>query len=143
MKNFEKPLNEFTEEELQQRVNQWDPRFGALALYELQRRQQKENSNQISTLVDEVKKLKEITNRNRETAVKNAKSDNQLARIAIVIAIVAVVTQVITGIKHEFKCGASFHSQESIEYRDCENIYDFGIIGVKHFPVEDFVVPLE
>ena len=143
MKNFEKPLHEFTDEELQQRVNQWDPRFGALALYELQRRQQKENSDQVSELVNEIRKLKKITDQNRKTAVENAKSDNKLARIAIVIALVAVITQVMFSIKREFRCHVAIHTPDYIEYSACENVFDLGIFGVHNFGVEDFTVPLK
>jgi hypothetical protein len=45
MTNFEKPLHEFTVKELLDRVNQWDPKFGALAYYELHRRLSVENAS--------------------------------------------------------------------------------------------------
>ncbi|MGC9602209.1 MAG: hypothetical protein ABSE76_00480 [Minisyncoccia bacterium] len=44
MANFDKPLPSYTEEELFQRMDNWDPRYGALAAHELQRRLAVENS---------------------------------------------------------------------------------------------------
>jgi len=44
MANFDKRLPDYTEEELQQRLDNWDPRFGALASFELIRRVMVENS---------------------------------------------------------------------------------------------------
>ena len=39
MANFDKPLPTYTEEELFQRMDNWDPKYGALAAHELQRLQ--------------------------------------------------------------------------------------------------------
>lgn len=39
MANFDKSLPDYTEEELYQRLDNWDPRYGALASHELLRRQ--------------------------------------------------------------------------------------------------------
>lgn len=63
VKNFEKSLQEFTEKELQERINQWDPKFGVLASYELLRR----------------------------LALENSQSSKRYAKWSLVIAIVAIV----------------------------------------------------
>lgn len=145
MRNFEKPLNEFTENELQQKVNQWDPRFGALALYELQRRQQKLTTEQIASLSEEIKVLKEITGKSAETSIKNAQSDNRLARTAIIIAVVAILVQVAFSIHQKIDCRFSEtgSGQKFTYYRDCQRTVDFGIFGTWHFKINDVSVPNE
>jgi hypothetical protein len=44
IKNFEKSLQDFTEKELLENVDKWDPKFGTLAYYELLRRLSVEDS---------------------------------------------------------------------------------------------------
>jgi len=63
MANFDKPLPSYTEEELFQRMDNWDPKYGALAAHELQRR----------------------------LAVENSKSSKRYARWSLVVAIAAIV----------------------------------------------------
>jgi hypothetical protein len=61
--NFEKPLPDFSEEELQQRINQVDPRFGVLLSYELLRR----------------------------LAIKNEESSERFSEASFYLAIVAIL----------------------------------------------------
>jgi len=96
-KNFGKPLSELTEEELEADVNNWQPAFGFLAVNELQRRQQKILSEQISSLVGEIFVLKNII-------ATNANSSDFLGRSAIVIAVVSVVLQFLFSIHQEINC---------------------------------------
>lgn len=140
MPNFEKPLQQFTEEELQQRVNQWDPKFGALGLYELQRRQQEKNSTQISELIREVKELKNITDKNSETATKNASSSNRLARWAIIIATLTLVVQVIFSVHQEKRCDAAsaVDDQGYIKHWGCYYLIDLGFFGIHPIPISDY-----
>ena len=63
MANFDKPLQTYTEEELFQRMDIWDPKYGALAAHELQRR----------------------------LAVENSQSSKRYARWSLIIATVAIV----------------------------------------------------
>lgn len=74
MTNFEKPLHEFSEKELQDKVDQWDPRFGTLALLELQRR----------TAV-----------RMEESSELYARSSGKLARTAISVSLILGVVQLV------------------------------------------------
>lgn len=128
MQNFEKPLHEFTDNELQQRVNQWNPRFGALALYELQRRQQKQNSEQVSDLIIEIKKLKKLTDQNAESSKQSAGSANRLARNAIYIALASVIAQVFLSIHLETSCGMTETSADNsfTLHRDCRKEFNLG-----------------
>ena len=63
MGNFEKPLHKFTDVELLEKINQWEPKFGLLAGYELQRR----------------------------IAVENTKSSKRIARWSFIISVVAIL----------------------------------------------------
>ena len=63
IQNFEKPIQDFTDEELLNRINHWDPRFGMIASYELLRR----------------------------LAIKNSESSEKFARWSLIVAIVAVI----------------------------------------------------
>lgn len=144
VQNFEKPLHEFTEEELQQRVNNWDPRFGALALHELQRRQQKVNTEQVSTLIKEIRTLKRVTDKNVEISIKNAESDNHLARTAIYIASLAILVQVAFSIHHKLECRYTFQddSTKTTQHSGCYRTVDLGVLGTHVFKVKDFNIPL-
>jgi len=145
MANFEKPLNEFTDEELQQRINQWDPRYGALSQYELQRRLQEKNTDQITGLVKEIKKLKSITEDNASTAIKNAESDNHLARVAIYVAIAAIVIQIAFSIHHQLDCRFNGRTDDgkSEYHQSCYRTVDLGILGTYVFKVKDFNTPIQ
>src|SRR3990167_801738 len=140
MQNFEKPLQDFTEDELQQRINQWDPRFGALALYELQRRQQKLNTEQISTLIKEIRKLKNIADENAETAHQTAKSSNRLAKTAITIAVVSLISQGLFSTHQEIRC--AFRQQSSndpfLYHTGCFRYFDFGLLGKYSIKIPDY-----
>ncbi len=140
MPNFEKPLQDFSDEELQQKVNQWDPRFGTLALSELQRRQQKKNDDQITVLVGEIKDLKDITEKNDEISKKNAESDNHLARVAIYVAVAAMLIEVAFSIHHQLECRYNFRedSTKTMQHSNCYRTVDFGILGTRVFEVKDF-----
>jgi len=70
MANFEKPLSSFTEAELQERINQWEPRFGVLASYELLRR----------------------------LAKSNEQSSKRFARWSLFLAVVAIVISLFTSL---------------------------------------------
>jgi len=143
MGSFEKPLQEFTEQELQDRIQGSNPTYAALLWYELQSRQQKENSEQISSLVHELKSLGDITNKNAEVAAKNAESDNRLARIAISIAVVSVLVQVAFSVHQNLECGVSSEADGQRTYSSCVRTVNLGIFGSFYFTVKDFTVPVE
>ena len=69
-KNFEKPLQDFSEEELLEKIDRWDPRFGMLASYELLRR----------------------------LALRNEKSSKTFAKWSLFIAVVAIILSLSTSI---------------------------------------------
>lgn len=142
MSNFEKPLKDFTEEELQQKVNQVDPKYAALAQYELQRRLQEKNADQISTLTKELKKLKDVTKQNADISTKNADSDNRLARIAISIAIASLIVQTAFSIHHKLECRFNGIDGKEHYYSGCYRTFDFGIFGTIPFKVKDFTTPV-
>ena len=104
MINFEKPLHEFTEEELQNRINSWNPRFGALGLHELQRRQQKVNTDQISQVVKQISNLVRVTKTNAEISEQNSKSTSKLAWIAIGVALSGILLQTLVGLTRSYNC---------------------------------------
>lgn len=68
--NFSKNLRDFSEEELWNGINTWEPRFGALALYELQRR----------------------------LATESDKSSKRFAKWSLIVAIVAIILSLTTSI---------------------------------------------
>ncbi len=144
MANFEKPLHEFTEEELQQRINQWDPRFGALALYELQRRLQKKNTEQITALVKEIKSLKSIVDKNAETTTQSARSSNRLAKTAIIVAVMTLIVQVLFSVHQELRCYSSAVYPEPPSnklfnhYSDCQRHFDLGLFGKHSIKISDY-----
>lgn len=70
MANFEKSLSEYTEKELHDRINQWDPRFGVLASYELLRR----------------------------LAVKNNESSKRFGHWSLVISVTAILVSLVTSL---------------------------------------------
>jgi len=133
MQNFEKPLNEFTEDELQKNVNRWSPQYGALALYELQRRSQEKNNQQIDALVKEIEILKKITEDNAEISKRDADSDNRLARIAILVSVAALVIQFLFSIHNEVNCVWSSGSYQA----GCHRTLNLGLLGVYTFPLPD------
>lgn len=141
MTNFEKPLNEFTEEELQNRVNTWAPQYGALALYELQRRQQKENTTQIKNLGKEIETLKLISENNVAIAKQSADSDNELARLAIFIAIIALIFQTIFSIHNDIQCRfqGSKDGLEGEYLQGCTRTLDLGLFGTFYVSVDDIL----
>ena len=67
MKNFEKPLQEFSGQELFDRINQWDPKFGILAYSEGLTETLKYPSLKIRT-------RKEVKNEHTAMYGKNARS---------------------------------------------------------------------
>jgi hypothetical protein len=140
MANFEKPLHDFTEDELQQRINQWDPRFGALALYELQRRLQEKNTRQIATLVKEIKALKDITDKNAKTTTQAARGSDISAKTAITIACLSVLFQILFSIHQDLRCGliTGEAGNPLSHYSDCYRTFDLGVFGKKTFKVKDF-----
>jgi hypothetical protein len=144
MQIFEKPLHEFKEEELQQKVNHTNPTFGALAQYELQRRQQEKNTSHISELVEEIRELKDITEKNAEISKKNADSDNRLARVAIGVAVVSFLTQFAFSIHHKLECRYVFRDDntKSMQHSGCYRTVDLGILGTPVLKVKDFNTPL-
>lgn len=68
MANFDKPIQDYTEEELLDRINHWDPRFGIIASYELMRR----------------------------LSIKNARSSKVYALCSLTLAIIAIIITLIT-----------------------------------------------
>lgn len=145
MANFEKPLHEFSGAELQQRINQWDPRYGALAQDELQRRQQEKNTGQISTLVKETKALKSIIEKNADTTTKAAQNSKLLATTAIAIAAASMLFQVLFSIHQDLSCGTTSGGAGTPlwNYSECYRTFDFGIFGKRTFKVRDFDAPRE
>lgn len=69
MANFDKPIQNYTEEELLDRTNNWDPRYGIIASYELLRR----------------------------LAVKNEQSSKKFARGSLLVSLVAIVISLVLG----------------------------------------------
>jgi hypothetical protein len=129
MTNFEKPLHEFTEEELQQKINQWDPRYGTLAVQELQRRQQEKNTEQISVLIKEIKKLKDITKENTEISYKNTHSASKIAKWAFIMATVStlvVVMEFKTHIGWPEHCDYLYDFQGHPSHKKCLYVVEFG-----------------
>lgn len=75
MKNFEKPLKDFTEEELLARIDQWDPKYGVLGSYELLRR----------------------------LALENSRSSKRFAKWSLGIAVVAILISISMGVIQTLK----------------------------------------
>lgn len=110
---------------------------------ELQKRQQENNNEQISSLIDEIKKLKDITDKNAKTSAQNAQSDNKLAKIAICIAIISIITQIIFSIHNEIKCNyvisSTSNPNEPQQFNSgCYRIIDLGLLGIRTFQIPDY-----
>lgn len=137
-KNFEKPLEDFTEEELQRKMDQIDPRFAELVSSELLRRLQKENTKNISSLVKIVKD-------NTETTNKTTRSTNRLAKIAIIIALTSFIVQVIFSIHQESWCAqvsVSTDDPNFTHFSDCFRNFDLGVFGKFSMNVADYKIPI-
>lgn len=145
MSNFEKPLNKLTEEEIQRGVNQWPPQYGALALYELQRRLQEKGTKQINSLMKEIKELKDVTKINAETSKQDFQSANRLATRAVWIAIATLIAQVVFSTHQEIQCLMRNYSADNktVTYQDCHRDLDFGLLGTYSIKMSDYTAPVE
>lgn len=111
---------------------------------EIQRRQQENNTNQISTLIKEIAELKNITYKSAETATRNAASANSLVRVAIFIAIASLITQILFSAHQRVRCGSSYTSNtEPVYYTDCYRSFDLGLFSERTYKIPDIVVPKE
>jgi hypothetical protein len=136
MSNFAKPLHELSEKEIQEGINHWSPQYGALAMYELQRRLQKDNAHEIALLTREIKKLKDIVAENAETTRKAGKNSNNLALLAIFIASASFITQVIFSMDSKSFCYEEKPLEGKpgfFELSDCVSEVHFGYFGWRSF----------
>jgi hypothetical protein len=141
MSNFEKSFHEFSEEELQKKINQWDPRYGALALQELQRRLQKKNTEAISALADLLKILTDLVARNIETTNKTTRIAICTSIVATIIALASFVAQVVFSIDTSIQCGKAYTEDASyVYYTQCKRIYDAGFLDPRYENIPDLRV---
>lgn len=107
---------------------------------ELQKRQQENNNKQIHSLISEVKNLKNIVDINAKISIQNNKSNNRLSIIAIVIAVIGIITQVAFSIHNEVKCNTIRSSSSNPRQinSNCYRILDFGLFGRKILQIPDY-----
>ena len=102
---------------------------------EIQRRLQERNLEQINSLIGEVSKLKDI-------ADTNSRSSERLSIIAISIALLSLVAQVLFSTHQTLRCGTSFQSNTApTQYGDCYKTFDFGLFGERTYRIPDFTSP--
>lgn len=99
MVNFHKPLREMTDDELTHGVQHWPMEMISSAVLEMQRRQQEkyfeQDAARMRKLSSAVVTLKEISELNAQTAEKSSKASDRLAKIALGIAVLSLLAQVI------------------------------------------------
>lgn len=112
---------------------------------EIQRRQQEENNKQISSLIAEIIKLKDITDENTTTSAKNARIANMLATTAIFIAVFSLIIQILFSTHQQVHCRMSNTSTDDpfIHYTECYRNFDLGLFGERSYRIPDFVMPKE
>lgn len=109
---------------------------------EIQRRLQKRNLSQIQSLIGEITKLKEISDSAARTSVVNAKSSNILSFVAISIAVISVIVQVLLSIHQTTRCRLAVESNtEPAQYVDCHKTFELGIFGEISYRIPDFTSP--
>src|SRR5579872_3244244 len=94
--------------------------------FEIQRRNEERNTEQIHLLITEIKKLKNISETNAEIARNNGRSSDRLAKVAIVIAVIGFLTQVILSIHQDKTCLATATTSDPgfMEYTNCYRTFD-------------------
>jgi hypothetical protein len=115
------------------------------ATFEIQRIQQDTNNIQIASLIEEIKKLKNITENNSESSIQNARSSNKLSKVAIGIALASLITQVIFSTHQEIHCAYinSIAGEPFVSYDDCYLHFDFGLLGSPVFRIPDYKVSVK
>jgi hypothetical protein len=110
---------------------------------EIQRRFQEANLQQISSLVEEIKKLKNITDENGKISMQNAQSDSRLSRVAICIAVATLFTQIVFSTHQERTCDIHVSTDDPsfVHYTNCYRIFDLGLLGTHSFRLSDFKKP--
>lgn len=97
--------------------------------FEIQRIQQDTNNIQIAKLIVEVQKLKDITNQNIKTEVKDSKRTRNLAWLAILIAVIGILVQVALSINRKDSC-ADFGGGDI----RCTTWFEAGVFGTYIIP---------
>lgn len=107
--------------------------------FEIQRIQQDTNNTQIANLIGEIKKLKNIAESNASDSKRDASSSKRLSRIAIWIAVIAIIVQVIFSIRNKSDCIWSSVStgDPRTHYSGCYRQFDFGLLGTYTFSLPD------
>src|SRR3989344_1803257 len=111
---------------------------------ELQGKQQKTNTKQISILIKEIKRLKNITEQNAIVSTQNARSSNRLAKLAIVIAVASLIAQVIFSTHKESRCASisiSTSDPNFWHHSGCYWSFDMGLLGTYYFSRSDYISP--
>ena len=106
MSNFEKPLKDFTDEELQNKIDTWDPRFGALGSYELLRRLSVENS---------------------VSSKRYARWSLVISIAAIVVSIVLASVQILVSAPYDETCTIMVTQDQKIT--DCQHSIKLNFLG--------------
>jgi hypothetical protein len=111
---------------------------------EIHRIQQDTNNTQVANLINEIKVLKNITEKSAETSKRNAKSDSNLAHKAIFISVIAIIVQAIFSIHYTYECRHIYtdDSTKSIQYSGCYRKFDLAGMGTHVFEVDDFSTPI-
>ncbi|MEK7499512.1 MAG: hypothetical protein AAB649_02810, partial [Patescibacteria group bacterium] len=106
---------------------------------EIQRIQQDTNNKQIAVLIGEVQKLKDITDRIAQASDQSAVSSNRLSKIAIWIAVAALIAQVVFSTHQKSDCiwFSVSTSDPSTHYSGCYRQFDFGLLGTYTFSLPD------
>lgn len=106
---------------------------------EIQRIQQDTNNIQIAKLIEEIQKLKKITDKNAETSTESARSSNKLSKVAIWIAIATLVSQIAFSTHQKSDCiwSSVSTSNPSTHYSGCYRQFDFGLLGAYTFSLPD------
>ncbi|MCX6786225.1 MAG: hypothetical protein NTU85_00120 [Candidatus Kaiserbacteria bacterium] len=105
---------------------------------EIQRIQQDTNNIQIAKLIGEIKKLKEITDKNAKISTESAQSSNKLSKVAIWIAIAMLITQIMFSTHQKSDCvWITSTGNSSVHYSGCYRQFDFGLLGTYTFSLPD------
>ncbi|MGB3921800.1 MAG: hypothetical protein WBL19_00760 [Minisyncoccia bacterium] len=95
----------------------------------IHRIQQDTNNTQIAKLINEVGKLKEITEEDFKTTKKENKLAKTISIFAILLSMLGILTQVALDIERKDNC------YDYPEGRQCVTWFDFGIFGTYKIPL--------
>ena len=141
MSNYEKYVKGKSYEEMMHTLRNAVPGGDVYELLrlEINKIQQDTNNIQTAKLIEEIEELKSITEKNVGISKQEAASSNKLSKIAIAIAVIGIILQVIFSIRNKSGCIWSSVSTSDPKpfHSGCYRQFDFGLLGVYTYSLPD------